>query len=184
MAPDGVWSRIRWGNVTRLAALVALAIVVAVWPRLRGAPPRLPPATAVPLGGPSVTVAKPSPRARPAKRSRAGSGAAGAARRAERERRAARDRERRAARDRERRAARERRATAQRRAAAQRRATEQGRAVEQPRAASRVQRQQGGAKRDGAEQPRSPRGAAPGGPPPKPARASQPDPAAVEFGLP
>src|SRR5262245_32237214 len=51
MGPDGVWRRIRWGNVARVAGLVALALVVAVWPRLRGAPPRLPPAAPVPLGG-------------------------------------------------------------------------------------------------------------------------------------
>src|SRR5919201_2238089 len=55
MGPDGLWRRIRWGNVARLTALVALAIVVAVWPRLRGGPPRLPPAAAVPLGGAGTT---------------------------------------------------------------------------------------------------------------------------------
>src|SRR6476620_1569366 len=54
MGPDGAWRRIRWDNVARLAALVALGLVVAVWPRLSGSGPRLPPATAVPVnGGPS-----------------------------------------------------------------------------------------------------------------------------------
>jgi hypothetical protein len=51
MGHDGLWQRIRWGNVARLAGLVALALVVAAWPRLRSGPPRLPPATAVPLAG-------------------------------------------------------------------------------------------------------------------------------------
>ena len=45
MGPDGVWRRIRWENVARLVALVALGLVVAVWPRLSGRAPRLPPAT-------------------------------------------------------------------------------------------------------------------------------------------
>ena len=48
MGPDGVWRRIRWDNVARLAALVALALLVAVWPRLGGRGPRLPPPTACP----------------------------------------------------------------------------------------------------------------------------------------
>jgi hypothetical protein len=51
MRPDGVWRRIRWGNVARLAALIALALVVAAWPRLGDDPPRLPPAEAVPIAG-------------------------------------------------------------------------------------------------------------------------------------
>ena len=49
MGPDGVWRRIRWDNVARLAGLVALALVVVAWPRLSGRAPRLPPATAMPL---------------------------------------------------------------------------------------------------------------------------------------
>ena len=49
MGPDGVWRRIRWDNVARLAALVALALLVVAWPRLSGRPPRLSPATAVPV---------------------------------------------------------------------------------------------------------------------------------------
>jgi hypothetical protein len=51
MRSDDVWRRIRWGNVARLAALVALGLVAAAWPRLGGDPPRLPPAEPVPLGG-------------------------------------------------------------------------------------------------------------------------------------
>src|SRR4051812_33692603 len=49
MGGDRVWNRIRWDNVGRLAALVALSLLVAAWPRLGGPPPRLPAATAVPL---------------------------------------------------------------------------------------------------------------------------------------
>jgi hypothetical protein len=51
MRSDGVWRRIRWGNVARLGALVALAVLVAAWPRLGGDPPRLPPAEPVPVAG-------------------------------------------------------------------------------------------------------------------------------------
>ena len=51
MRSDGVWRRIRWGNVARLAGLVAIAAAVAVWPRLGDDPPRLPPAEPVPLAG-------------------------------------------------------------------------------------------------------------------------------------
>ena len=50
MGPDGVWRRIRWGNVARLVTLVALGLLVAMWPRLGGDPPRLPPAGPVPVG--------------------------------------------------------------------------------------------------------------------------------------
>src|SRR6187200_1991782 len=100
MGPDGVWRRIRWDNVARLAALVALGLVVAVWPRVSGRGPRLPPATAMPLA--------PAPTGK----ARASSGAGGSAeRRARVERRAAA--ERRAARV-ERRVAAERRARAER----------------------------------------------------------------------
>src|SRR3954467_12405235 len=106
MGPDGVWRRIRWDNVARLAALVALGLVVALWPRLGGRGPRLPPATAVPVGV----------GARSAK------GAVGRETGTARERRARAERravaEKRAAR--ERRAAAERRARAERRAAAER----------------------------------------------------------------
>src|SRR5918996_4766161 len=49
MRADGLLRRIRWGNAARLAALVALALVVAVWPRLGADPPRLPPAEPVPI---------------------------------------------------------------------------------------------------------------------------------------
>ena len=49
MGPNGVWRRIRWDNVARLAALVALVLLVVAWPRLSGRAPRLPPATAIPV---------------------------------------------------------------------------------------------------------------------------------------
>jgi hypothetical protein len=60
MRPGGAWHRIRWGNLARLGALVALALLVAAWPRLGGPPPRLPPAEPVPVAG-----AQPAPVARP-----------------------------------------------------------------------------------------------------------------------
>jgi hypothetical protein len=56
MGPDGVLRRIRWDNVARLLGLVALALLVVMWPRLGGRAPRLPPPTAVPLAS-----APPSP---------------------------------------------------------------------------------------------------------------------------
>ena len=49
MGPDGLWRRIRWDNVARLAALLALVLLVVAWPRLSGRAPRLPPATATPV---------------------------------------------------------------------------------------------------------------------------------------
>jgi hypothetical protein len=52
-----------------LAALVALGLAVAMWPRLGERPPRLPPATAEPLGGAGgVDVAAPGGAGRPARR--------------------------------------------------------------------------------------------------------------------
>jgi hypothetical protein len=80
MGPDGVWRRIRWDNVARLAALVALALLVVAWPRLGGRAPRLPPPTAVPVatappavpqqsGGRSLRATRPRPAKRaPARR--------------------------------------------------------------------------------------------------------------------
>jgi hypothetical protein len=62
MGSDGVWRRIRWGNVARLAGLVALALLVVTWPRLGGRAPRLPPAAPVPI------VTKPPGAKRPARR--------------------------------------------------------------------------------------------------------------------
>ena len=53
--------RIRWGNVARVAA-VALAVgLVVLWPRLRSAPPALPPAGAVPLEVAPAAPAGPPP---------------------------------------------------------------------------------------------------------------------------
>ena len=77
MGPDGVWRRIRWDNVARLAGLVALALVVVAWPRLSGRAPQLPPATAMPLAPTQRAPARP-----------AGSGSRGAKPRAAEKRRA------------------------------------------------------------------------------------------------
>jgi hypothetical protein len=71
MGPDGVWRRIRWDNVARLAALVALALLVVAWPRLGGRAPRLPPGTDVPLGGEPAgdAASRPTPKpTRPARK--------------------------------------------------------------------------------------------------------------------
>ncbi|MDP9401127.1 MAG: hypothetical protein M3P39_09350, partial [Actinomycetota bacterium] len=48
-SPTSLRARIRWGNVARALALVALAALVALWPRLRAPEPVLPPAEAVPV---------------------------------------------------------------------------------------------------------------------------------------
>src|SRR5829696_2788444 len=45
--------RIRWGNVTRAAALLAAVALVLAWPRLRSDPPSLPPEPA--LAAPAAT---------------------------------------------------------------------------------------------------------------------------------
>lgn len=59
--------RVRWHNVARLAALVALAATVLLWPHLSAPPPALPPAGAIPVTrGPAgpLTVREPvTPRA-------------------------------------------------------------------------------------------------------------------------
>jgi hypothetical protein len=44
MKPD-LLNRVRWANVGRAAAVLAAAVLVVAWPRLRGAPPALPPST-------------------------------------------------------------------------------------------------------------------------------------------
>ncbi|MGK2937266.1 MAG: hypothetical protein ACSLFR_05630, partial [Solirubrobacteraceae bacterium] len=53
-------ARVRWGNVARVLALVALAVIIGAWPRLRGAEPALPPTAAEPV------VAVPAPAPAPA----------------------------------------------------------------------------------------------------------------------
>ena len=100
MRPDGVWRRIRWGNVARLAALIALALVVAVWPKLGDDPPRLPPAEPVPIaGGGSEARASGAERGRGGERARGGErrreGKRGGERRRERARGGERETERR-----------------------------------------------------------------------------------------
>jgi hypothetical protein len=184
MAPDGVLSRIRWGNVARLAALVALAVVVAVWPRLRGGPPRLPPASAVPLGGASAGAereAAAEPHAVAKRRARAKAAAERAVRAKRRERA-------------ERASAAKRRAEAKRQAAATRRgegerqggaertqpAGKQGRVVGQ----AKPERPVGATpERPARAKPERPRGARPERQREQGAHDSS-DTAADEFGLP
>ena len=51
MDPDGplpLHARIRWGNVARATALLALTLLVLAWPHLRAPEPALPPASADP----------------------------------------------------------------------------------------------------------------------------------------
>lgn len=57
--PSNLLARVRWGNVARVLALVALAVIIGAWPRLRGAEPELPPTAAEPV------VAAPAPAPEP-----------------------------------------------------------------------------------------------------------------------
>src|SRR3954451_5953759 len=41
--------RLRWDNIARAAAVLAVVALVVAWPHLRGAPPALPPAAATPV---------------------------------------------------------------------------------------------------------------------------------------
>lgn len=75
MEPDGpppLRARVRWGNIARAAALLALAVLVLAWPHLRADPPALPPARAVPVTpapptapAPPTTPAPPAPPTAP-----------------------------------------------------------------------------------------------------------------------
>ena len=70
MEPDGplpLRARVRWGNVARAAALLALAAIVIAWPHLRAREPALPPAHPTPLvTEPEPPPAAPAPAAPPA----------------------------------------------------------------------------------------------------------------------
>jgi hypothetical protein len=65
--------RLRWDNIARAAAAVAVIALVVAWPHLKGAPPSLPPAAAKPvrIEDPALPAAKeepasePKPRAKP-----------------------------------------------------------------------------------------------------------------------
>jgi hypothetical protein len=65
--------RLRWDNIARAAAVVAVIALVVAWPHLKGAPPSLPPAAAKPVSieDPALPVAperpapEPKPRAKP-----------------------------------------------------------------------------------------------------------------------
>jgi hypothetical protein len=63
MAPDSLLRRVRWANVARVLALPAIALAVALWPRLSAPPPRAPAAEASPVApAPTPT---PTPAAEP-----------------------------------------------------------------------------------------------------------------------
>jgi hypothetical protein len=47
--PDSLLRRVRWGNLARLLALPAAALLVVLWPRLAPPPPRVPGAAASPV---------------------------------------------------------------------------------------------------------------------------------------
>jgi hypothetical protein len=51
-------ARVRWGNVARALALVAVAALVVAWPRLRAPAPEVPRGTAVPVRQAPATVQK------------------------------------------------------------------------------------------------------------------------------
>jgi len=79
---DGLRARVRWGNLARALALVAIAALVVAWPRLRPATPEVPRGAAVPVRQapapqperPAVatqaTQAAPAPQPRPQRRRR------------------------------------------------------------------------------------------------------------------
>jgi pyruvate dehydrogenase E2 component (dihydrolipoyllysine-residue acetyltransferase) len=68
--------RLRWDNIARAAAVVAVIALVVAWPHLKGAPPSLPPAAAQPVSieDPALPAAPeepaPEPRPRPKPRHR------------------------------------------------------------------------------------------------------------------
>jgi hypothetical protein len=65
--------RLRWDNIARAAAVVAVIALVVAWPHLKGAPPSLPPAAAKPVSledpalqaAPERSAPEPRPRAKP-----------------------------------------------------------------------------------------------------------------------
>src|SRR3954451_12689487 len=65
--------RLRWDNIARAAAVLAVIALVVAWPHLKGAPPTLPPAAATPVtvedpalpAAPERRVAEPAPPSRP-----------------------------------------------------------------------------------------------------------------------
>jgi hypothetical protein len=65
--------RLRWDNIARAAAVVAVIALVVAWPHLKGAPPSLPPAAAKPVSiedpalptAPEEPAPEPRPRAKP-----------------------------------------------------------------------------------------------------------------------
>jgi protein TonB len=68
--PRSLRHRIRWGNVTRLVAALAVVALVLAWPRLGPPEPQLPPATVVPLSDPEETLPPRRPRPRRPERPR------------------------------------------------------------------------------------------------------------------
>jgi hypothetical protein len=65
--------RLRWDNIARAAAVVAVIALVVAWPRLKGAPPSLPPAAAKPVSieDPALPAVPEQPAREPKPRRRA-----------------------------------------------------------------------------------------------------------------
>jgi hypothetical protein len=67
--PPGIRGRVRWANVARALALVAVAALVVAWPRLRAPAPEVPRGAAVPVRqapAPVEPIATPEPEPEPA----------------------------------------------------------------------------------------------------------------------
>jgi hypothetical protein len=60
--------RLRWDNIARAAAVLAVAALVVAWPHLKGAPPALPPAAATPVSveDPALSAPPQQPAVEPA----------------------------------------------------------------------------------------------------------------------
>src|SRR5215208_3508804 len=60
--------RLRWNNIARAGAVLALVALVVAWPHLKGAPPALPSAAATPVSieDPAVKAAAQEPASEPA----------------------------------------------------------------------------------------------------------------------
>jgi hypothetical protein len=159
--------RIRWGNVARAAALVAVVVLVVAWPRLRSEPPAIPPPAVAEEPRPQDLPIPPAPEERAAEAEPRVDEAAAEERRREVER-------------------------AKARRASPARAKERRRAVARRRRVARRVRRSSGPSAPSAAGPGLVRGgeSAPvpsGGPsPPAPAASSSPfapPPSGVEFGI-
>jgi hypothetical protein len=156
-----VWQRIRWGNVGRLSAAIAVLALVVAWPRLAAPPPRLRGDEPIAVG-PEKTPARPRAKGRARAKRDAGAKRDAAAKRAA------------AAKGDARRAARPRRRAGNLARRAPRPVLGGGMVDARPLGPAGGAPAEGG---DGAARAGGGRGAAGLSPPPAP-----PDPAALEFG--